>query len=116
MNLFKTVKRKKTYLNNRSGCLEFDMEEYMFCISCERPFKVGDYLVRLKQNGNKFDEIITCPKPKCDGDMDYWAMPSVALGILSEIYEDTSLTREEKVYYGDLIKLMEYIVENEKEK
>ena len=110
MNLFKTVKRKKTYINNRSGGCDYDMKEHMFCVSCERPFVVGDYLVRLKQNGTRFDEVITCPNPNCEGDIDYWVVPYAALGILSEIYEDSSLTKVEKVYYGNLVRLMENLL------
>ena len=37
-------------------------------------------------------------------------------GGIDMLEKGLSLTPEEKVYYGDLIKLMEYIVENEKEK
>ena len=116
MHLFKTIKRKKTYLNNRAKGCEFDMEENMFCVCCERPFRVGDYLVRLNLNGTKFDEVITCPNPNCNGDMEYWILPGAALGMLSEISQDSSLSISDKAYYGNLVRLMEIVVKKQQNK
>jgi hypothetical protein len=108
MNLFKTIENKKKYLE--SNCEEpFDLNEKMFCVSCERPFKVGDYLVRLKQNRYKFDEVITCAKDDCDGNINDWVEPNVALELLTKVYEEDDLTIPEKVYYNALIRIMEKI-------
>jgi hypothetical protein len=111
MNLFKQVKNKKTYLNNRSW-IPFNMEDVMFCASCERPFKVRDYNVKLKLNKKvEFDEIITCPNSNCEGDMDYWITPDSALDILMEVYEKEKdeMTIPEKIYYNSLINIMNNI-------
>jgi hypothetical protein len=111
MNLFKQVKNKKSYLNKRN--IQESLEEIMFCASCERPFKVGDYNVKLKLKKSKFYEIITCPNPDCEGDTDFWITPESAIDILQEVYkkEQYEMSVPEMVYYNSLIKLMNIISE-----
>ena len=121
MNLFKTIENKKKYLNSKcddKSTISFGRRDFwsrinlnkkMFCTSCEKPFKIGDYLVRLKQNGSKFDEVITCAEHDCDGDFTDWVIPETALDLLNQIYEEEDLTIPEKVYYNALIRIMEKI-------
>jgi hypothetical protein len=112
MNLFKTINNKKRYLDSRSGHLEpFDLKADMFCVSCEKLFKVEDYLVRLKQNGFRFDEVITCSAHDCEGNIEDWVEPEFALMLLTQIYEEEDLTIPEKTYYNALIRVVKNIID-----
>jgi hypothetical protein len=82
------------------------MSNKMFCTSCERPFVVGDYLVRLKLDKGKFEEVITCSQHDCEGDLNDWVEPDIALYLLEKIYEEEDLTIPEQTYYNALIRLV----------
>ena len=109
MNLYKTIKNKKQYLKNKYP--EYNLDDEMFCVSCERPFKVKNYLVRLKQNGYKFNEVITCSAHDCTGNANDWVDQEYALDLLTQIYEEDDLTIPEKTYYNALIRLVKSIID-----
>ena len=110
MKLYKTVKRKQYYLDNRSGCIQYDLnKDLLFCVLCEKPFMVKDYLVRLEFEGSKMKEVISCANPECDGHMDYWADPYVALGILKDLNYD-EMNEKTKEYYRGLTIAMENLL------
>jgi hypothetical protein len=118
MNLYKTIENKKNYLDSKcdQSLTPYNLNEKMFCVSCERPFKVGDYLVRLKQNGSKFDEVITCSAHDCEGNIEDWVEPEIALMLLIKIYEEEDLTIPEKTYYNALIRVVKQIIQSDCEK
>jgi len=113
--LYKQIKNKKKYLDN-NYLYGGEAEEIMYCCSCNIPFNIYDYNVKLVLNKKgKFDEIITCPNSSCVGGTDYWVTPYVALGILEDILLNKELEKSEKMIYEFIVSILKIICENKDE-